>query len=107
MVKNIFETSVDLDAINMKVIVTSSDIILCMLELGFNKKKYNIKGSPKSILFWNETLSKENVHNIFSKYKPSTIKKYYNLIQKNCVIPKVIEILKNIDSFDSSLKKLK
>ena len=107
MIQSKLDIQVDLENINMKVIVTNTDLIKSIIELSINRKKYSIKGSPTSILFWSNVFNEDAYFNIFKRYKPDTIRKYWNLIQKNCAIPKVIEILNEIDSFECCLKTKK
>lgn len=62
--------------------LSSRDIILCMLEITQNSKKYLNKYSNKSKVFWFNIFAKEEFRKIFKYFKPETIKKYWCILSE-------------------------
>jgi hypothetical protein len=97
-----FPTGIDPYEINKQEEVTNSDLILCILELCLNPGKYELNYSPKSKVFWDGVLKRENLKNIFRNFKSETLKKYWlilfeakNYTQAVSIVNKHRELINN------------
>lgn len=75
--------------------VNNSGIILCIIDIALNKKKYHYCVSPNTDNFWEVVVKNDIFENIFFKYKGSTLRKYWKIINSTKNINKFIKIIKN------------
>ena len=98
---------VDIESFKINHKLTNTEVLLAMIEVCSDQHYYNIRGSNKANVFWQRVVKMEYFGKIFAGYKWETLKKYWNLIQKNCNVTKFLAIVNEINKSNSSLKKLR
>jgi hypothetical protein len=79
--------------VNKKLKVSNSDLLLTIFEICLFSNEYGFRYKSKSKVFWEDICKKENYKNIFAKYKPDTLKKYWSLLSEVKDYQKVIELI--------------
>jgi len=96
---------VNLEEINLRDVITNTDIILTIIEIALNKAFYNISATNKSINYWKNVSSLQTYKNILSKLKTETLKKYWIIINQKCDVKKFVEVILEYKQFLDSLKQ--
>lgn len=95
---------IDPEKINKLPNSSTSDIILCILELCVNCKEYGFKYKSKSRAFWDEILKNPKFNKIFINFKADTLKKYWSILSEVKDTDKIVDLVNHhkelIDSGD-------
>ena len=73
---------VNLEIIGQNRLISYSDVLLSLLEVGHNPKSYNFAYSSKSKAFWSDILEYKLLKNIFVDFQPETLRKYWQELSK-------------------------
>jgi len=73
---------INLEDLSKHVIITYSDILLALLEVGQNSTSYLFAYSSKSRCFWSDILQYTTLKKIFADFKSETLRKYWNELSK-------------------------
>lgn len=91
---------VDWTEISDKTVISNTDRILALLELGINSAAYT-----NSYVFWNNALNYPCVAKVFQSYKAKTLRRYWVRLCENCDADKFIN--DNQEFLDKKAVKLK
>ena len=72
--------SIDLEKLFKEQIIYASDIVLAIIELGFNSEYYLFGYSTRSKMFWEDILKYKILGKIFEGYKSETLRKYWRIL---------------------------
>lgn len=73
---------INLENLALHPIITYSDMILALLEIGQNSNNYLLAYSSKSRCFWTDILQYKIMKKIFVDFKAETLRKYYKILSK-------------------------
>ena len=73
---------INLEDLSKHHLITYSDILLALLEVGKNSNSYLFAYSSKSKCFWTDILEYTILKKIFSDFKAETLRKYWNELSK-------------------------
>ena len=73
---------INLEDLSKHPIITYSDILLALLEVGKNSNSYLFSYSSKSKCFWTDILEYTILKKIFSDFKAETLRKYWSELSK-------------------------
>jgi len=73
---------INLEDLSKHPIITYSDILLALLEVGKNSNSYLFAYSSKSKCFWTDILEYTILKKIFSDFKAETLRKYWSELSK-------------------------
>jgi len=91
----------DIEKLFLKENLENSEIIMAIIELGYNFKKYSIF-KPCGSRFWSDISQKCLIKGLFKKYLKSTIEKYWRFLKK---IKNPHEIAKLVTSYSIQINK--
>jgi hypothetical protein len=74
---------------------TNSDMILMILEICLNAKKYGITSSNNTRKFWDEVYEKEEWENFLLTFKPETLRKYWRILRDTNDYKKIIDTVQS------------
>jgi hypothetical protein len=74
--------------------IKNSKLILALIEVCINSKKYEIKLANKSRIFWDEVYQKPDFEDIFKAFKGETLRKYWRTISDIGKMSKVIKTVR-------------
>ena len=72
--------SIDLEKLFKEQVIYASDIVLAIIELGFNSEYYLFGYSTRSKMFWEDILKYKILGKIFEGYKSETLRKYWRIL---------------------------
>ena len=72
--------SIDLEKLFKEQIIFASDIVLAIIEIGFNSEYYLFGYSTRSKMFWEDILRYKILGKIFEGYKSETLRKYWRIL---------------------------
>jgi chemotaxis protein histidine kinase CheA len=72
--------SIDLEKLFKEQIIFASDIVLAIIEIGFNSEYYLFGYSTRSKMFWEDILKYKILGKIFEGYKSETLRKYWRIL---------------------------
>jgi len=72
--------STDLEKLFKEQIIFASDIVLAIIEIGFNSEYYLFGYSTRSKMFWEDILKYKILGKIFEGYKSETLRKYWRIL---------------------------
>ena len=73
---------INLEDLSKHPLITYSDILLALLEVGQNSNSYLFAYSSKSRCFWSDILQYTVLKKIFSDFKAETLRKYWSELSK-------------------------
>ena len=73
---------INLEDLSKHPLITYSDILLALLEVGQNSNSYLFAYSSKSRCFWSDILQYNVLKKIFSDFKAETLRKYWSELSK-------------------------
>ena len=73
---------INLEDLSKHHLITYSDILLALLEVGQNAESYLFAYSSKSRSFWNDILEYKALKKIFVEFKAETLRKYWSELSK-------------------------
>jgi hypothetical protein len=73
---------INLEDLSKHHLITYSDILLALLEVGQNADSYLFPFSSKSKCFWSDILEYKVLKKIFVDFKPETLRKYWSELSK-------------------------
>lgn len=83
------------ELIDKKSGYTNSDMILMILEICLNAKKYGITSSNNTRKFWDEVYEKEEWENFLLTFKPETLRKYWRILRDTNDYKKIIDTVQS------------
>ena len=89
------ESIIDVIQVAKKNKIETTDLVLCILDIGFNNKKYKYCCSNNTKSFW-ENVKEQNIFKIiFKGFAPETLRKYWKLIREGGSKDRYIYIVRN------------
>ena len=73
---------INLEELSTNNLITYTDILLAIMEIGQNSNSYLLAYSSKSKMFWEDVLQYKILKKIFSEFKAETLRKYWNELSK-------------------------
>jgi hypothetical protein len=77
--------------------VSNSQLLLALIEICMNAKKYGINLLNKSRVFWDEVYNQKDFENIFKNFKAETLRKYWRIISEIGDLQGVINTIKSFE----------
>ena len=78
--------------------IKNSKLLLALIEICINSKKYGINLANKSRIFWDEVYHIADFEDIFKSFKGETLRKYWRIISDIGKMGKVVRTIKKYEN---------